>query len=78
MKCPKCKHGSVARLKRHGVMVAVILPLFGRYPWECPLCRKMSLMRSRGDRNKKFANVTSFRERTAPHEMTAGDPEGPA
>lgn len=78
MKCPKCKHGDLARLKRHGVLVASILPVFGLYPWECPLCRKMSFMRSRGDRDKKIANVAIFKERSGRHEMTEGDPDRPA
>jgi hypothetical protein len=41
------------RLGRAGFLLGRIYPLFGYYPWECPLCRKMRLMRMRGRRMRR-------------------------
>lgn len=48
--CPKCGTHHMRRLPREGFMQKKVWPLFGLFPWECPICRKLHLMRSRGKR----------------------------
>ena len=40
------------RLPREGFWQRRFWPILGYYPWECPLCRKPRLIRSRGKRQK--------------------------
>ena len=40
------------RLPREGFMQKKFWPIFGLFPWECPVCRKPHLMRSRGKRTR--------------------------
>jgi hypothetical protein len=40
------------RLPRAGFLQQYILPFFGYYPWECPICRKPRLIRYRGSRER--------------------------
>jgi hypothetical protein len=37
-----CKHcgSNLRRLSRTGFLQLRVYPLFGFYPWECPVCRK--------------------------------------
>jgi hypothetical protein len=41
------------RLGREGFLQSRIYPIFGYYPWECPICRKMRLMHVRGKRARR-------------------------
>ncbi len=48
--CPDCGSRHLRRLPRHGFLQQKILPLFGYYPWECPICREIKFFRKRGKR----------------------------
>jgi hypothetical protein len=50
--CPNCKHGEMVRVQRRGFLQEHVFPKLGFYPWECPICRELSLQRSRGSRRK--------------------------
>lgn len=41
------------RLPREGFMQKSVWPWFGLFPWECPICRKLHLVRSRGQRIRR-------------------------
>lgn len=41
------------RLVRESFLQRSVYPLFGYYPWECPLCRKPVLLRQRRERRKR-------------------------
>jgi hypothetical protein len=41
------------RLGRVGFLQRKVFPLFGYYPWECPICRETVMHRGRGKRHKK-------------------------
>jgi len=41
------------RLMRESFLQKRVYPLFGFYPWECPLCRKTVLRRQRRERRKR-------------------------
>jgi ssDNA-binding Zn-finger/Zn-ribbon topoisomerase 1 len=51
--CPDCGRRKMHRLGRVGFLQRKIYPLFGFYPWECPICRKARLRRYRGKRLKR-------------------------
>jgi hypothetical protein len=40
------------RLPRSGFWQQKFWPFFGMYPWECPTCRKLRLVRYRGKRGE--------------------------
>ena len=41
------------RLPRYGLMQELFWPRLGFYPWECPICRKVRLIRFRGKRKRQ-------------------------
>ena len=40
---------SLRREKRESLLQQKVFPLFGLYPWECALCRKVRYYRQRGE-----------------------------
>jgi hypothetical protein len=42
-----CKHcgSKLRRLARAGFLQQRVYPLFGFYPWECPVCRKVLMLK---------------------------------
>lgn len=46
--CPKCKSSAILRLTRTGFWQEKVLPFFGRYPWECKICRLKFSLKKRG------------------------------
>jgi hypothetical protein len=46
MKCRKCSN-DLRRIQRESFMQREVYPLFGYYPWECPLCREPLLIKKR-------------------------------
>lgn len=46
--CKFCQSTDIFRVARHGFLQKKVLNLFGRYPWECPHCRRISLLADRG------------------------------
>jgi hypothetical protein len=56
--CKLC--GSVLRrLKREGFMQQKVYPIFGYYPWECPVCRKPSMVKMRYMRKRRTVQEQS-------------------
>jgi hypothetical protein len=41
------------RLMRESFMQRKVYPLFGYYPWECPLCRELVMFKARHVRKRK-------------------------
>jgi hypothetical protein len=41
------------RLVRESLLQRRVYPLFGYYPWECPLCRETVLLRKRYARRRR-------------------------
>jgi hypothetical protein len=41
------------RVKREGFWQTKFWHHFGLFPWECAMCRKTTLFRSRGERKRK-------------------------
>ena len=48
--CPDCGRPQMRRLPRYGFLQDWFWPRLGFYPWECPICRKMRMVRFRGKR----------------------------
>jgi hypothetical protein len=38
----------MARIARRGLWQERVLPLFGRYPWQCAICGEERMLRRRG------------------------------
>jgi|GEM_PF-1979226 len=49
MQCSKCNSGELRRIKRTGLWQKFILPLLDYYPWECPQCRVVQIVKHRAD-----------------------------
>jgi ribosomal protein L40E len=43
MVCRKCGADALRRENRQGFLQLKVFPLFGLYPWECVVCRKVRL-----------------------------------
>jgi len=41
------------RLPRAGFWQKRVMPMFGYFPWECPLCRKLIYLKKRGKRVRR-------------------------
>jgi DNA-directed RNA polymerase subunit RPC12/RpoP len=54
MFCIRCGT-EMRRLVRESFLQRKVYPLFGYYPWECPLCREPVLFKQRGVRKKRSA-----------------------
>jgi hypothetical protein len=50
--CPRCG-SEMRRLMRESFLQKRFFPLFGYFPWECPICRKSILLRKRHQRKKR-------------------------
>jgi uncharacterized C2H2 Zn-finger protein len=49
MQCNECGT-KMRRLARRGFMQVKFYPIFGFYPWECPICRKITMERKQYQR----------------------------
>ena len=45
------------RVARVGFLQRRVLPLFGLYPWECPICREVKILHKRGKRVRRSRRV---------------------
>jgi hypothetical protein len=52
MACPRCAI-KVRRTQRRGLLQKHVLPLFGFFPWECPVCREPIFFRKR-DKQRSY------------------------
>ncbi len=52
MHCKTCGT-SMRRLSRRGFLQEKIYSWFGYYPWECPLCRKPTMLRKQYQRKTR-------------------------
>ncbi len=50
--CPECRTNGLRRIPRKGFWQKVIAGRFGYFPWECKICRVVTLFRDRGTRHK--------------------------
>jgi len=64
MQCTRCG-SEMRRLMRESFLQRKVYPLFGYYPWECPICRQPILFKKRVARKR--------RSKTAP--VRAADPK---
>jgi len=52
MHCKACG-SKLRRIPRKGFLQLKIYPLFGYYPWECPVCRELNLVRKQHQRKSQ-------------------------
>jgi len=52
--CPKCGFNQPRRLPRASWLERRLLPVFGCFPWECPLCRIHFYRKNRIDREERM------------------------
>lgn len=52
--CKFCQSTDVFRIPRHGFFQTRIYILFGLFPWECPHCRHISILASRGKNRRLY------------------------
>jgi hypothetical protein len=50
--CPRCHANGLRRIQRKGFWQKLVATRFGYFPWECKICRAVSLFRDRGIREK--------------------------
>ncbi len=60
-RCPNCANVEMARVERRGFLQEHVYPRLGFYPWECPFCREVFLLKSRG-RSYRKAHPNSERQ----------------
>jgi hypothetical protein len=53
--CPKCSFKRPRRLSRITWMERLVMPSFGLYPWECPLCRIQFYRKNRREREERIS-----------------------
>lgn len=53
MICPSCNVVPIRRVSREGFWQKYICSMFGYYPWKCPRCGSLSMLRKRGRRSHK-------------------------
>jgi rubredoxin len=58
--CPKCSFDQPRRMPRESWMARRIMPYFGCYPWECPLCRVHFYRKNRVEREQNSAVPSRF------------------
>jgi DNA-directed RNA polymerase subunit RPC12/RpoP len=58
MKCPNCAT-DLRRIPRETFLQRKIYPLFGYYPWECPLCREPIMIKKRYQRRRRSKPAVS-------------------
>ena len=54
--CPECGSLHLRRLPRQGFLQKRIYSSLGFYPWECPICRRIMLLRKRGKRVRRSSH----------------------
>jgi hypothetical protein len=56
-----CKHcgSKLRRLPRRGSLQQKFYPLFGYYPWECPICRVPVMLRKQHQRKSQSVQENS-------------------
>jgi len=54
--CPSCGSNKLRRLPRFGFLQQKVFPIFGFFPWECPICRQTRLYRKRGKRVRRHSS----------------------
>jgi hypothetical protein len=52
MHCKNCGT-PLRRLARKGFLQLNVYPVFGLYPWECPLCRKALMVKKKYARKRR-------------------------
>lgn len=70
--CKFCQSTDVFRIARYGFLQKKVLSLFGRYPWECPHCRRISLLPDRGQARGQYR--ASSRPRVEKSAAPTGSP----
>jgi len=50
--CPKCSFNQPRRMPRESWIARRVMPFFGYYPWECPLCRIQFFHKSRAEHSR--------------------------
>lgn len=58
MLCKQCG-SSMRRLARTGFLQQRVYPIFGFYPWECPVCRKPIMLKKQYRRKMRSIEQTS-------------------
>ncbi len=58
MHCQKCGT-TMRRLSRRGFLQQKVFSFFGYYPWECPLCRKLVLLKKQFPRRSRRTQENS-------------------
>ena len=56
MQCSRCG-SEMRRLMRESFLQRKVYPLFGYYPWECPICRQPILFKKRVSRKRRSKTV---------------------
>jgi hypothetical protein len=66
MNCVKCGI-EMRRLTRESFLQRRFLPLFGFFPWECPICRKPILLKRRflSRRESRLTDFTAIEAKRA-------------
>jgi len=52
MHCKECGN-ALRRLARRGFLQIRVFPIFGFYPWECPICRDTIMIRKQYVRKRR-------------------------
>jgi hypothetical protein len=55
--CPKCNFNQPRRVPRESWMARVVMPYFGCYPWECPMCRVHFYRKNRMEREPQLSSM---------------------
>jgi hypothetical protein len=63
MQCTNCG-SEMRRLMRESFLQRKIYPLFGFFPWECPICRKPIMLRARHRRKGRSEPVNLIAVKT--------------
>jgi ribosomal protein L37AE/L43A len=63
--CPRCGAKEMARVSRQGFWQERVLPMFGRYPWQCAICGEERVLRRRGAVIRKAERKRSELEEAA-------------
>lgn len=53
--CPECGSNHMRRLPRQGFLQQKLYAYFGYFPWECPICRKVMMLKHRGKKRQRNA-----------------------
>jgi hypothetical protein len=75
MYCSTCGC-EMRRLMRESFLQRKVYPLFGYYPWECPLCRDLTLYKVRHVRKRKPSEKDSSLEESGFPQPSSSTPSG--